>query len=158
MAVETKSDLKQETLEKLHDLVQVNMDSQKGLVDAAGGTEDLTVANLFTEIAQQRCDCADELKKFINFNGESVRDDEGSWLGAFHRVWIGFRTAINGGDAYVILCEAEKGEDFIKQGYEEAIKDTAGSAMNDVLLKQYSLVKEGHDRIRNLRDAYAKLR
>ncbi|TWT39087.1 PA2169 family four-helix-bundle protein [Blastopirellula retiformator] len=57
-------------------------------------------------------------------------------------------------DCYAILAEAEAGEDHIKHAYEDALKETAGSAMNDVLQKQYAQVKQGHDRIRDMRDAF----
>ena len=33
------------------------------------------------------------------------------------------------------------------------LKNTAGSAVNDVLTQQYAKVKAGHDRVRDLRDA-----
>ena len=63
---------------------------------------------------------------------------------------------MNGGDPYVILIEAERGEDHIKEAYEEVLKETAGSAMNDVLTDQYAAVKAGHDKVRDLRDSFAK--
>jgi uncharacterized protein (TIGR02284 family) len=56
----------------------------------------------------------------------------------------------------VVLVEAERGEDQIKRAYEDALVRTAGSAMNDVLTRQYARVKSGHDRIRDLRDHFAK--
>jgi uncharacterized protein (TIGR02284 family) len=39
--------------------------------------------------------------------------------------------------------------------YEEVLKETAGSAVNDVLTRQYAKVKAGHDQVRDLRNAYA---
>ncbi len=41
---------------------------------------------------------------------------------------------------------------IFKDACEEALKQTAGSTMNDILQKQYSHVKTGRDRIRDLRD------
>lgn len=64
------------------------------------------------------------------------------------------RSKLNSGDAYVILIEAERGEDHIKDAYEDVLKETAGSAMNDLLQSQYAKVKAGHDKVRDLRDAY----
>ena len=61
---------------------------------------------------------------------------------------------VTNGDAYVVLIEAERGEDHIKEAYEDVLKATAGSAMNDVLQAQYARVKAGHDKVRDLRDAY----
>jgi uncharacterized protein (TIGR02284 family) len=51
------------------------------------------------------------------------------------------------------LAEAERGEDHIKRAYEDVLTETAGSPMNGVLQVQYSQVKAGHDKVRDLRDA-----
>tara|TARA_R110002072_G_scaffold14013_1_gene58386 strand:+ start:14458 stop:14760 length:303 start_codon:yes stop_codon:yes gene_type:complete len=96
---------------------------------------------------------AAELQQYVEFNGKEAEDD-GSVAAKTHRIWINIRGKLNGGDATVILIEAERGEDHIKDAYEDVLKDTAGSAMNDVLTAQYAKVKAGHDKIRDLRDAY----
>lgn len=64
------------------------------------------------------------------------------------------RGELNGGDPYVILIEAERGEDHIKEAYEDVLKETAEDAVNDVLTAQYAIVKAGHDQVRDSRDAY----
>ena len=91
----------------------------------------------------------------MEINNEDAQDD-GSVAAKLHRVWINIRGKLNGGDAHAILAEAERGEDHIKEAYEDVLTETAGSAMNDVLTAQYAKVKEGHDKIRDLRDSYAK--
>ena len=96
---------------------------------------------------------ASELQSLVDFNGEEAEDD-GSVAAKTHRIWINIRSKINGGDPYVILIEAERGEDHIKEAYEDILKETAGSAVNDVLTAQYAKVKAGHDKVRDLRDAY----
>ncbi|HEY1065265.1 MAG TPA: PA2169 family four-helix-bundle protein, partial [Pirellulales bacterium] len=95
-----------------------------------------------------------ELQQIVNFNGEEPTDD-GSFKATVHRAWLDVRAALNGGDAGVILSEAERGEDAIKELYEEVLKETSGSAVNDVLTRQYAKVEAGHDKVRDLRDAYA---
>ena len=64
---------------------------------------------------------------------------------------------INENDSYLMLVEAERGEDAIKQASETVLRANAGSAMNDVLTRQYATIKSGHDRIRDLRDQLAPL-
>lgn len=49
--------------------------------------------------------------------------------------------------------EAERGENHIKEAYEEVLQETADSPMNELLLAQYAKVKAGHDTIRDLRDS-----
>ncbi len=138
---------------QLQDLIQINLDSSKGFREAAEEISEDDIAKLFRGLAEERANHAEELQTFVAWNGEKAADD-GSLLGCMHRAWVNVRAKLNGGDPYVVLIEAERGEDSIKEAYEEALKSTAGSAMNDVLLKQYACVKAGHDGVRDLRDAY----
>ena len=153
MALETKTDLNETTIAKLQKLIRANIDSYNGFHESAEEINDNALKVLFKEIGDQRSAMATQLQTFVEFNGEEAEDD-GSVAAKTHRIWINIRSKINGGDAHVILIEAERGEDHIKAAYEDVLTETAGSAMNDVLTKQYASVKAGHDKIRDLRDAY----
>jgi len=153
MALETKADLNDTTIDKLQKLIRANIDSYNGFLESAEELNDAKLKQLFQELGHQRSALATELQKHIEFNGKEAEDD-GSVAAKTHRIWINIRGKLNGGDPTVILIEAERGEDHIKEAYEEVLKDTAGSAMNDILTEQYALVKKGHDMVRDLRDAY----
>ncbi|WP_442509354.1 PA2169 family four-helix-bundle protein [Novipirellula sp. SH528] len=153
MSLETKQSLNEATVKKLQKLIRANIDSYDGFRESAEELSDKKLATLFREIANERSALATELQNYVEWNGEEAEDD-GSASAGVHRAWINVRSKLNGGDPYVILIEAERGEDHIKNAYEDVLKDTAGSAMNDVLLAQYSVVKAGHDKVRDLRDAY----
>lgn len=151
MTVETKANLRDETITKLQELIQFNIDSQKGFMQAAETIKDPTVAALFRRIASDRAENAVELKAHVAFNDDEPRND-GSMMGAMHRWWLSARGALSGGDDHVVLSEAERGEDAIKQKYEAVLKELPGTAMNDVIIDQYARVKDQHDGIRDLRD------
>ncbi|WP_040351638.1 PA2169 family four-helix-bundle protein [Blastopirellula marina] len=153
MSLETKITLNDKTVAKLQKLIRANIDSYDGFRESADQIDDTQVAALFREMAADRSTLAAELQDYVVWNGEEAAED-GSYAAAIHRTWIDIRSMVSGGDAYAILCEAERGEDKIKEAYEDVLKETAGSAMNDVLQKQYAQVKAGHDRIRDLRDAF----
>lgn len=155
MITEMKSNLTDQTIEKLQDLVRINIDSQKGLVDAAGVIDDQRVADTFREIAGARSEFADELQMYVTINEETAPKEQ-SFAAKVHQCWLNCRAKLNSGNAHVVLVEAEFGEDQIKKAYEDALKEAPGSAMNDIIHSQYAVVKQGHDRIRDLRDAYAK--
>lgn len=155
MTLETKTDLNETTVAKLQKLIRANIDSYNGFHESAEEIDDAKLKALFKEIGDQRSAMATQLQKFVEFNGEEAEDD-GSVAAKTHRIWINIRSKINGGDPHVLLIEAERGEDHIKQAYEDVLKETAGSAMNDVLSDQYASVKAGHDKVRDLRDSYAK--
>lgn len=155
MTIETKNTLTEETIEKLNDLIRINIDSRQGLVDAAEAIDDDAVAGLFRAVATERAEFADQLKSYVTWNDENPTKEQ-SFASKVHQCWMNCRAKLNGGDAHVVLIEAEYGEDQIKHAYEDALTDNPGSAMSDVLHSQYAVVKSGHDRIRDMRDAYAK--
>jgi uncharacterized protein (TIGR02284 family) len=151
MAVRTIDDMSTETVNKLQDLVRINIDSAKGFEEAAEKLDNLTVAESFRRLAEERRLQANELGNYVRRNDEEP-PTEGSYLAAFHRCWMSFRQSL-GGDDSTVLSEAEAGEDQIKEAYEDALKETAGSPVNDVLTRQYADVKAAHDHVRDLRDA-----
>lgn len=155
MTLETKEHLNQDTIDKLQKLIRANIDSYDGFHEAVKELKDKKIAALFTELGNQRSAMATKLQETIEFNGEEAEED-GSVAAATHRIWLSIRSKITGNDSYAILAEAERGEDHIKAAYEEVLKETAGSAMNDVLMDQYRAVKSGHDKVRALRDSYKK--
>ena len=155
MSLETKANLNDETIAKLQKLIRANIDSYNGYHESAEEMDDAKLTSLFKEIGDQRSAMASALQNVVEFNGEDAEDD-GSVAAKTHRIWINIRAKLNGGDPYVVLAEAERGEDHIKAAYEDVLKETAGSAMNDVLTQQYAVVKAQHDKIRDLRDAYKK--
>ncbi|QDU61991.1 hypothetical protein Pan216_28570 [Planctomycetes bacterium Pan216] len=154
MNVQTKTDLRPETISKLQDLGRINLDSSKGFDDAAEHVKNPHLADLFRELATERRSQLNELNTFIDVNGEDTVV-QGSYAAKFHRMWMKFRDSVSSDNAHTILSEAEYGEDQIKEAYEDALKETAGSPMNDVLQKQYAQVKSAHDRVRDLRDTTA---
>ena len=153
MTVETVSTLEDTTVETLRDLVQINIDSRDGFREAASQTKNPALKSDFEKYAQQRDQQAEELLTYVELNGDE-RDIEGSYAAKFHRTWIEVRSALSFDDTQVVLDEAERGEDVIKDAYESALKETAGSAVNDVLMTHMGQVKASHDRIRSMRDAH----
>ncbi len=152
MSTETIATMKEQTVEKLQELVQINIDSAKGFEEAADQLTNSQLVSLCRELASQRRQQAKELTQHVHMNGE-VAPKEGSFLAAVHRCWMNCRKLFSSDDEYAVLAEAEYGEDQIKEAYEEALVETAGSPLNSVLANQFVDVKAGHDRIRDLRDA-----
>jgi uncharacterized protein (TIGR02284 family) len=157
MSLESKHDLDAETVAAVQELVQASNDSEKGFREAAEQVDEPQLQQLFLRMSETRKQLANELQSHVAAAGD-LDAPEGSWLAAFHRTWMDLRSKLNGGDPKVLLVEAERGEDYIKHAYEDVLKRTAGSALNDVLQRQYAVVKRGHDSIRDLRDAFVAAR
>ena len=149
--METKTELNSVTLKKIQELIQINVESEKGFNEASDEIADKSIATMFVELGRQRRDNALELEKIMTWNDKEPVED-GSYLATFHRAWLSLRGLLSGGSSHAILSEAERGEDAIKKAYEDVLISTAGSAVNDVLTRQYAVVKAGHDRVRNMRD------
>ena len=151
MPLETTHNLNEETLAKVQDLIEVNIDSFNGFRQAAESTQDVTISNLFTQLSMERAKQAVDLQKIVLGNDVEATST-GSLIGAVHRTILDWRAYFDKGDTFV-LEEAERGEDYIKAQYEAVLKETAGSAVTDVLNHQYAAVKAAHDRVRDIRDA-----
>lgn len=155
--MKTTHNMSDDTVKNLSELIQINKDSVEGFQTAIEATDDAKVIEVFRSVMTERKSFASELSSFVNIN-DGDDDPSGSIKGAAHRWWLKAHAAFASDEAVAVLKDAEAGEDEIKEKYEHVIKDTAGSPVNDVLLQQYGKVKQGHDRIRNLRDAYIKAR
>lgn len=153
LATETKYDLKPEVIDNLAKIRQANIDAADGFTEAAKHLDDPALKAKFEKWAQQRRANSTELGELIEANGEEICRD-GSWLAAFHRCYLNMKAAVTSDDKQTVLEEAEAGEDHIKEAYEEVLKDTPGSAVNDVIQHQYAEVKKVHDEVRDLRDSY----
>jgi uncharacterized protein (TIGR02284 family) len=143
------------TLEKLQSLIQINLDSEKSFVEAAGKVDNEEIKSTFLALAKERARNADALREAVSYNQELPRD-EGSYVGTFHRIWVDILSTLNGGDVMTILAEAERGEDYIKKLYEEVIRETERRSINDLVSSQYLSIQAGHQRIRELRDIIAR--
>jgi uncharacterized protein (TIGR02284 family) len=108
---------------------------------------------MFTEFGQKRAHNAAELRQAIAAAGEQP-SDSGSVSATLHRWWIDAKQAITGQDALSVLNEAERGEDSIKNTYETALSEVSDPTARDVIERQYKNVKEGHDRVKQMRESY----
>ncbi len=154
--METTRTLNKETLSALQGLIKINTDSHEGFNTAADQLEgNARLGSFFRECAAERQTFARELQTIVGANAEEPADG-GTAKGTVHRWWLEIRGTIQSGDEHAVLAEAERGEDAIKHEYEDVLKSNPGSAVNDVLQRQYAAVKRRHDQVRDMRDAAAK--
>ncbi len=151
--METRTNLNDETIDKIQRLIQANLDSYKGFKEAANDVKNARLRELFSDIAMSRSRQAASLQTYVSWNNEEPEDD-GTIRGDLHRAWLNVRSAINQGKEEVVLIEASRGEDHIKELYEDVLKDIPGNALSDVLHSQYAHVKKDYKRIESLKKAY----
>jgi uncharacterized protein (TIGR02284 family) len=149
----TTSSLDSKTIDRLQDLLSINIDSQKGFLEAAEHTKDAQLKTLFSEFAQKRAHNAAELRQAISAAGNEPTNS-GSVSATIHRWWIDAKQALTGANPETVLTEAERGEDSIKHTYEDALKDLNATGVRDLVERQFRNVAEGHDRVKALRETY----
>jgi uncharacterized protein (TIGR02284 family) len=134
-------------------LIETLKDGQEGFKQAAEGVKDPQLKSLFNEYSQQRSRFASELQRQAQSLGERESETSGSATGALHRAWINLKSAVTSGDDHAILVECERGEDSAVEEYKKAIDENLSAPLREIVSRQYSEIKNAHDRIKNLRDA-----
>ena len=145
-----------EVISTINGLIETLKDGEKGFKEAADAVKDPQLKNLFREYSQQRNRFASELQSQAQALGESKPETTSSAAGAMHRAWINLKSALTSGDDKSILCECERGEDSAVHEYEEAMRDGLTGQMREIVARQFSEVKNAHDRVKHLRDAAKK--
>jgi len=133
-------------------LIQTLKDGQEGFKQAAEGVKAPQLKSLFNEYSNQRSQFATELQSQARSLGRSQPEESGSAAGALHRTWINLKSAITSGDDHAILAECERGEDSAVEQYEKAMNDNLPAQFLEIVSRQYSEIKNAHDRIKHLRD------
>ena len=137
----------------VNELIETSKDGEKGFAKAAKDTNDAHLRGVFVECAQRCRVGATELQEQVRALGGEPHTG-GSISGAIHRGWVDLKAAVTGRNAQAILEECERGEDYAKARYADALKKELPMPVRQVLQRQYEGVLANHDRIRNLRDQY----
>jgi uncharacterized protein (TIGR02284 family) len=143
-----------EIISTINDLIETLKDGQEGFKQAAEAVKDSQLKSLFSEYSLQRSKFAGELQNEAISLGDHNPEDGGSTSGAMHRTWINLKAAITSGDDHAVLAECERGEDSAVAEYKKAMEDEDLSApVRETISRQFTDVKNAHDRIKALRDA-----
>ena len=140
----------------LNELLETLKDGQKGYTEALTDVEDADLKETFKKYAAQRSSYITELEDQmhkLNLHPE----EESSITGTIHRAFINLKGLVTSKDRHSILAECERGEDYAKAAYENAQKiQDVPAAIKTIIEKQAAGIKQGHDEIRDLRDAAKK--
>ena len=146
----------QEVISTINNLIETLKDGQEGFKQAAEGVKDPQLKSLFNDYSQQRSRFAIELQSQARSLGEPEPETSSTAAGALHRSWINLKSAVTRGDDHAILAECERGEDSAVEEYKKAIDQNLSAQLREIVSRQYSEIKNTHDRIKNLRDTAKK--
>jgi uncharacterized protein (TIGR02284 family) len=144
-----------EVIATLNNLVETCKDGQNGFRTAAEGLKNSELTTLFNTYSQQRAQLAAELQSEVRRLGGEP-EETGSTAAVVHRGWINIKSAVTGEDEAAVISECERGEDSAVEAYEEALETDLPNDVKVIVSRQFSQVKEAHDRIRSLERANAK--
>ena len=138
----------------LNGLIATTLDSMKGYRDACEDTKG-TYSELFLSMADERSRVASELQAHVRTHGGEP-EDHSSTAGALHCGFMNLKDAVTGTDDKAVIAEVERGEDYIKDKYETALKDDDLSPdCRAVVERAYQSVREGHDKVSAIKHATA---
>ncbi len=134
----------------LNSLVTTTIDSANGFENSAEDTDSPRFTQMFRDFAQERRQVVDRLQGRVRQLGGTPNDD-GSLIAGLHRRWEDLKSTLGSGDQAVI-DEVERGEDYIKNKYEEALGDDRLSTETRSLISEcFESVRRGHDRASQLK-------
>ncbi len=148
----TKTESNSDTISTLNGLIATCKDGQDGFKVAAEGIENSQLKTVFYEFSQQRADFVGVLQGLVRSLGGDP-EDSGSFSASLHRGWIDIKSLVTGKDQEAILNECERGEDYAKEAYEDALKTNLPANISDVVAQQSQAVLAAHNRTRSLRNA-----
>ena len=137
----------------LNDLIETSKDGEEGFRKSAEDTHSPELKTVFTEGARRCREGMQQLQALVREHGGEP-EKSSSVASALHRGWVSLREAVSNRDDEAILEEVERGEDYAKKQYEDALKEELPYAVRDVVERQYRGVIANHDRVRALRDRY----
>lgn len=147
----------QKTIEALNSLIVINNDRIEGYKTANDETKETDLKMLFSDLMETSVQCRKELVTEVTKLGGTP--DEGTrTTGKFFRVWMDVKAALTGNDRKSILDSCEYGEDAALKTYKNVLiqdHEDTNLLQQDMLNKQYALLKADHDKVKSLRDAIA---
>jgi uncharacterized protein (TIGR02284 family) len=138
----------------LNDLIETSKDGEEGFRTCADAVNDPQLKAFFEQKAERcRIGAGQLQQKVRELGGDPERN--GTISGAAHRFWLDIRARIGGKDEHAVLDECERGEDFAKRAYEEALQEDLPADVRTLIGKQYREVKMNHDSVRDMRNTMA---
>lgn len=141
------------TIIAFNSLIVINNDRIEGYKIASNEIEDDDLKLFFAELGQTSVECRKELSEEVERLG-GIPDEGTRNCGKFFRAWMEVKAALTGNDRRAILNSCEYGEDIALETYKNVLIQEVheiNSVEQNLLNKQYALLKADHDKLKNVR-------
>ncbi len=136
----------------LNELITTTLDSAKGYEEAADAAIDPELKHAFNQHALERRRLAADLQAEVRNIGGKPEDD-GSTLGAAHRIFLNLKNTVAGSDASLI-GEAESGENHVMAQYHDALAiEPLPPTARAVVARAAEAAKADQDKLMTMRHA-----
>ncbi|TVQ36348.1 MAG: PA2169 family four-helix-bundle protein [Geminicoccaceae bacterium] len=136
----------------LNDLISTTLDSALGYEEAAKAAAKPTFKTLFDDRAKARRQLAGDLQAEVRKLGGKPEDD-GSMMGAAHRMFLNLKHTVTGTDQSVI-AEVESGESHIKAKFDDALATEALPESARLVMKRVNeAINADHDKMITVKHA-----
>lgn len=142
----------EKTISVLNDLIETCRDGETGFHNAAEHAERPELKQLFNSLASQRGSFVNELEVHVSGLGGKPAQ-QGHVAAVAHRGWMDLKAAVVPTSDKAILEECERGEDYAKKAYTDALKEPLLADVMPIVAKQAAEVRAAHDQVRDLRNA-----
>lgn len=141
-------------VEGLNDLLAKNYDSERGYRNAAGKTENPTLAAFYRNKASQRNSFGHQIKDHIGqLGGEPVKGT--SIAGDLHNAWMNFKTVLSFDKEEAILDAIEDGEEACIGDYNDFLKmENVPTNIKSTITQQKRQVENALRSVENFEDQY----
>jgi uncharacterized protein (TIGR02284 family) len=140
----------QHDIEILNALIGTTLDNVAGYEEAAMNATNPRHRNLFLRRASERRRVVSDLQRQVRALGGSPEDKDAVRDGGV-RVLLHLAESLAKDDTLGVIGELERGEDYIRNQYEEAIDDDDVSVnIRTAVVRAYASVKSGHDQMLDL--------
>lgn len=130
----------------LNSLIETTLDSIDGYRRSAEAATNSRFSAEFLARVAEREQIVAKLRDEVRRLGGTPEDD-GSILAAAHRTFLTLRDKMTGSDDHAVIAEVDRGESFLKDKWEAALKDDQLSPETRAVIGNcYDSVRAGHER------------
>jgi uncharacterized protein (TIGR02284 family) len=142
----------------LNDLIRINNDRVVGYEKAIDELkdEDSDLKSLFQRYITESRRYSQELTSEVGRLGGDPADGTTN-SGKVYRVWMDLKATVTGHDRKTVLSNCEFGEDAAQKAYDTALNTDIEfeASLRDLIVRQKTALKAGHDEVKRLRDMHA---
>jgi uncharacterized protein (TIGR02284 family) len=143
---------KEELLDELEEILEKNLDAEKGYLKAADKAESPALKRYFENKCRERREFNSELKTEIKASYTEF-DENGSFAGSVHRAWMDFKSMFAADDDEAMLEESIRGDKAAVDEYDDVLEeDSLPPGLRNLLLNQRTRIKTDLERNKSLED------